>query len=80
MPDQPPKNEGNDTAGIVEAVGEGVTEFHKGDRVAAFHGMEGGSYAEYSVVWAHSTFFLPEKTSFSGKANTNTRPTVSFTC
>ncbi|TKA78080.1 hypothetical protein B0A55_03264 [Friedmanniomyces simplex] len=59
-------NQGDDIAGTVYAVGEGVTEFRKGDRVAAFHEMTkpGGSYASYAVSWAHTTFFLPEKTSF----------------
>merc|ERR1712014_476395 len=58
MPDLPPANQGDDIAG--------VTEFKKGDRVAAFHEMlqPHGSYAEYAVAWAHTTFFLPEKTSF----------------
>lgn len=31
--------EGNDTAGYIAAVGEGVTEFKPGDRVAAFTKM-----------------------------------------
>ena len=31
--------EGNDTAGYITAVGEGVTEFKPGDRVAAFTKM-----------------------------------------
>ncbi|KAK4541032.1 hypothetical protein LTR36_008401 [Oleoguttula mirabilis] len=66
MPDSPPLNQGDDIAGTIHAVGEGVTEFRKGDRVAAFHEMmqPGGSYAEYAVAWAHTTFFLPAKTSF----------------
>lgn len=66
LTDLPPMNGGDDIAGTVHAVGEGVTEFRKGDRVAAFHEMltPGGSYAEYAVAWAHTTFFLPEKTSF----------------
>lgn len=40
-----------------------------GDRVAAFHEMRtpGGSYAEYAVAWAHTTFHLPKETSFEGK-------------
>ncbi|KAK5744324.1 hypothetical protein LTR17_002034 [Elasticomyces elasticus] len=59
-------NQGDDIAGTIYAVGEGVTEFRKGDRVAAFHEMNTphGSYAEYAVAWDHTTFFLPEKTSF----------------
>lgn len=69
MPNMSPSNGGDDIAGTVSAVGEGVTEFKKGDRVAAFHEMmkPGGSYAEYAVAWAHTTFFLPEKTSFEGE-------------
>lgn len=68
MPDKPPVNQGDDIAGTIHAVGEGVTEFKVGDRVAAFHEMTtpGGSYAEYAIAWAHTTFFLPEKTSFEG--------------
>ena len=63
-----PLNEGDDIAGTVHAVGEGVTEFKVGDRVAAFHqmGTTGGSYAEYAVSWAYTTFHIPEKTSFEG--------------
>ncbi|KAK5114011.1 hypothetical protein LTR62_003134 [Meristemomyces frigidus] len=66
MKEVKPMNQGDDIAGTIHAVGPNVTEFKKGDRVAAFHEMTkpGGSYAEYSVAWAHTTFFLPEKTSF----------------
>ncbi|KAK5168925.1 uncharacterized protein LTR77_006234 [Saxophila tyrrhenica] len=66
MPDIPAMNGGDDIAGIVHSVGEGVIEFRPGDRVAAFHEMlqAGGSYAEYAVSWAHTTFRLPDKTSF----------------
>jgi NADPH2:quinone reductase len=39
---------GTEGAGVVDAVGEGVTEVKKGDRVA--YAMLPGSYAEYAVV------------------------------
>ncbi|RDL41809.1 uncharacterized protein BP5553_01788 [Venustampulla echinocandica] len=59
-------NSGDDIAGIVEAVGENVVEFKKGDRVAAFHEMLAphGSFAEYAIAFASTTFHLPKKTSF----------------
>ncbi|KAI8656387.1 PKS-ER domain-containing protein [Fusarium sp. Ph1] len=59
-------NQGDDISGIVHEVGEGVSEFRPGDRVAAMHEMKqpGGSYAEYGVSWAYTTFRLPDKTSF----------------
>jgi NADPH:quinone reductase-like Zn-dependent oxidoreductase len=64
-----PGNQGDDIAGIVEAVGENVTEFKPGDRVGAFHEMttSGGSYAEYAIAWQHTTFHLPKNTSFEGE-------------
>jgi NADPH2:quinone reductase len=59
-------NSGDDIAGIVESVGDNVTEFRAGDRVAAFHEMvtPNGSFAEYAIAWAASTFHLPKKISF----------------
>jgi hypothetical protein len=61
-------NTGDDIAGIVHSVGSNVYEFQKGDRVASFHEMmkPHGSFAEYAVGWAHTTFKLPKKTSFEG--------------
>ena len=66
MPDKPPTNQGDDISGIVHSVGDNVSEFKPGDRVAAFHEMmaPGGSYAEYGLSWAHTTFYLPKNTSF----------------
>ncbi|KJX92415.1 hypothetical protein TI39_contig5855g00003 [Zymoseptoria brevis] len=66
MPQMQDVNQGDDIAGHVHEVGSEVTEFKKGDRVAAFHQMlqPGGGWAEYSVAWEHTTFFLPDKTSF----------------
>jgi len=77
MPDAPAVNQGDDISGIVHAVGANVSEFKPGDRVAAFHEMmkPGGSYAEYAVSWASTTFRLPERTTFEGKYKANSRPT-----
>lgn len=62
------KNHGDDIAGYVEAVGDGVSLFKKGDRVAAFHEMRTahGSYAEFAIAWEGSTFHVPAGTSFEG--------------
>jgi len=69
MPNNP-VNQGDDIAGFVHAVGSNVTEFKPGDRVAAFHEMlhPGGSYAEYAVSPAHTTFHIPKKTTFEEAA------------
>ena len=66
-------NQGDDIAGVVHTVGSDVVEFKPGDRVAAFHQMmsPGGSYAEYAVSFAHTTFHIPKKTSFEGKIPVN---------
>lgn len=70
FPQLDPYNTGDDVAGIVQVVGPGVTEFKVGDRVAAFHEMmkPHGSFAEYAVVEAHTTFHIPEETSFEEAA------------
>ncbi|KAH8699104.1 chaperonin 10-like protein [Talaromyces proteolyticus] len=63
-------NQGDDIAGFVHQVGKNVTEFKPGDRVAAFHEImgPGGSYAEYALAWASTTFHIPQKTSFEEAA------------
>lgn len=53
---------GSEGAGIVEAVGTGVTDVKPGDRVA--YSMHVGSYAEYSVVPAWQLIPLPDDISF----------------
>lgn len=59
-------NSGDDFAGIVESVGDNITEFKAGDRVAGCHemGAPNGSFAEYTIAWAASTFHIPKKISF----------------
>ncbi|KAH7155953.1 NADPH2:quinone reductase [Dactylonectria macrodidyma] len=64
------ENTGDDVAGYIEAVGANVSEFNKGDRVAAFHemGAPHGAFAEYAVAYANTTFPIPENTSFEEAA------------
>lgn len=57
---------GNEGAGIVEAIGSGVTDVAKGDRVA--YAMTRGSYAEYAVVPAAQLVKLPDAISFEQAA------------
>jgi NADPH2:quinone reductase len=49
---------GVEGAGIIDAVGDGVTEIKKGDRVA--YAMIPGSYAEYAIVPAAKLVPVPE--------------------
>ncbi|KAI0347681.1 GroES-like protein [Trametopsis cervina] len=65
--------EGNDVAGVIVKVGEGVSEYKGGERVAAFTKMRTGepkygAYAEYSVAPASTTFAIPDTTSFEEAA------------
>lgn len=57
-----PFTPGREAAGIVVEVGDGVTDFKAGDRVAYAHGL--GGYAEYANVDANFLIHLPEKISF----------------
>ncbi len=53
FPDRMPAVLGCDGAGVVDAVGDGVTRFQPGDEVYFFHGGIGypaGNYAEYALV------------------------------
>jgi NADPH:quinone reductase-like Zn-dependent oxidoreductase len=59
---------GLDAAGVVEAVGEGVTEFAPGDRVVSLSHMpfgKGGSYAEYMICPTPRVAHLPANLSFA---------------
>lgn len=57
---------GMEGAGVVESVGEGVTEVTPGDRVA--YAMPRGSYAEYHVVPAWQLVKLPDAIDFQTAA------------
>ena len=53
---------GMEGAGIVEAVGEGVSEVSVGDRVA-YAGLPPGAYADVRVIPAHRLVVLPQSIS-----------------
>jgi NADPH:quinone reductase len=53
-----PRIVGEEAAGTVDAVGEGVGDVRVGDRVA--YAMHGGSYAEYAVVRAGLLVKIPD--------------------
>ena len=61
-----PVTPGSEGAGVVDEVGEGVTEFRKGDRVAWC--MSVGAYAEYAVVPASKLVPIPEGFDFKKAA------------
>ena len=58
-----PATPGMEGSGIVEAIGEGVTEVAVGDRVA-YAGIPPGAYAEVRRIPAHRLVQLPEKILF----------------
>jgi NADPH:quinone reductase-like Zn-dependent oxidoreductase len=55
---------GSEVAGVVEAVGEGVTQFKVGDRVLGATGNNGGM-AEKTVLNAATAYSLPDERSFA---------------
>ena len=66
-PNPLPLQLGNEGAGVVEAVGEGVTHLKKGDR-AAYAGGSPGAYCEVRVMSAKTVCKLPDAISFDTAA------------
>lgn len=60
---------GLEVAGIVEAVGSGVSSWRAGDRVMSLVG--GGGYAEYAVAYANHLMPIPAAMSFTEAACVN---------
>ncbi|XP_006086152.1 quinone oxidoreductase [Myotis lucifugus] len=58
-----PYTPGSDVAGVIEAVGENVSAFKKGDRVFTAGTISGG-YAEFAVAADDTVYALPEKLDF----------------
>src|SRR5689334_16445636 len=61
-----PFTPGSEVAGVVDAVGEGVTEFAPGDRVQAM--ASGGAFSEVSIAPAAKAFRIPDAMSFEEAA------------
>lgn len=61
-----PKVFGNELSGVVEQVGEGVTDIRAGD--AVFGNPVTGGYAEYSLLPVQTTALKPEGLSFTDAA------------
>ena len=59
-----PYTPGSDAAGVIEAVGEGVTRFKPGARVYTARTVS-GAYAEYALALESQVHALPEKISFT---------------
>lgn len=54
-----PSGLGMEAAGVIEAIGEGVTDWRVGDRVATF-GPSIGAYATARNIAAHGLFLVPD--------------------
>lgn len=59
-----PYTPGSDAAGEVEAVGQGITNFKRGDRVYTAKTVT-GAYAEYALALESQVHRLPEKISYA---------------
>lgn len=68
---------GMDVAGTIDAVGENVTDWSKGDRIY-YHGnfSQPGGFAEWAITTAHTISRLPDHLSFTVAA---ALPCASFT-
>jgi NADPH:quinone reductase len=68
-----PSRLGYDAAGVVEAIGEGVTNVAIGDRIStypAFNQGEYGVYGEWAIVPAHAVLHYPDNLSAEEAATT----------
>ena len=68
---------GTDLAGIVDAVGAGVTRWKAGDRV---FGEGGATWADYAVAQENAIALVPEGTGFEAAAALPLACTTAMTC
>src|SRR5277367_6529066 len=59
-----PYTPGSDAAGVVEAIGDGVTKVKPGDRVYTAK-TQSGAYAEYTLALESQVYRLPDNISFA---------------
>ena len=67
FPQKPPYTPGGEAAGVVEAVGEGVTDWKPGDRV--FASVGNGAFAEQILARAAQLIRLPDGLDFARGAS-----------
>ena len=72
-----PYTPGNDSAGVVEAVGTGVKHFKAGDRVYADRTIS-GSYAELTLCDDQYVHLLPDRVTFQQGAGVGTPGGTAF--
>lgn len=71
------RNPGNDAAGVVVAVGQGVTEYKVGDKVVcSLQQIGGGAYAQYALCLVKNMSLKPRNFTFEEAAGI---PTAGFT-
>jgi len=65
-----PKNEvlGHEFAGVIDAVGAGVSKWKVGEKVMGSLGMKSGAYAEYLVTETKNITTIPENIEFESAA------------
>ena len=61
---EPPFVPGYEAAGVVTAVGDGVTKYSPGDKVIVIPMPQGGAFAEQIVIDENQAYPLPESLSF----------------
>ena len=67
FPQKPPYTPGGEAAGVVDAVGEGVTDWKPGDRV--FASVGNGAFAEHIIARSQQLVRLPEGLDFARGAS-----------
>ncbi|WP_175615738.1 NADP-dependent oxidoreductase [Piscibacillus halophilus] len=72
---------GWDAAGVIDEVGEGVTDFQVGDKVFARPELTNrGTYAEYTAIDAHLLAKIPDNVSFEEAAATPLTALTAYQC